>query len=148
MHANKIWLTFLAAITLAVMWFSWDALTQMRRYYSLQQKTTLLNAEWGLVKMNEESYRIGVEFSFAFEAKTYRGTEHFQKPLYPNPWAAEYGIKEREGQTNEVWFCPSHPKICSLEKKFPLKELLSALVLLGLWLYFVQLGFSIRSAAT
>lgn len=148
MHANKIWLAFLAAITLAVVVFSWDALQQMRRYYFLQQKTSLTSTEWGLVKINEESYRVGVEFSFVHQGKTYRGLEHFQKPLYPNPWAAAHGMKERETETQEVWFYPNNPKISSLEKKFPLKELLSAVVLLGLWLYFVQLGFSMRSVST
>lgn len=141
MHSNKIWLIFLAAATLAAGWFSWSAIAKVTRYYSLQQKAEISDAAWRIAKRDEENYRVEADFSFEYGGNTYRGSELFEKPLYPNPWAAEYAMKKLESETKEAWFNPRNPRFSSLERKFPLKTVIYAITLLGLWLYFVWLGF-------
>lgn len=141
MHTNKIWLGFLGAITLVVIWFTWGTVSKLSTYYSLQRNTKVVESEWSILKIDEDIYRVEASFNFIFNDQKYNGYEIFENPEYPNPWAAEQALKQMESKQWYVWFSPKNPHISSLEKYFPFKSALSTAVLWGLWIYFIWLGY-------
>lgn len=141
MHTNKVWLIFLGAITLVVIWFCWGTIDQVTHYTSLQKRTPVHDIEWEILKIDEDDYEMQADYTFKYNGNTYRSYQVFEKMILPNLWAAEYQLKEMQAKDWDVWFSPGNPKISSLEKEFPLKQVLSSITLLGLWIYFVWLGF-------
>ncbi|MEM1282783.1 MAG: hypothetical protein AAGG81_04440 [Chlamydiota bacterium] len=141
MHKNKIWLIFLGAITLVVIWFCWGTVDQFTHYYSLKAKVSVHDIHWQILKIGDEDYQIQAEYTFEYEGGAYSSLQLFEKTVFPNLWAAEYRLEKMKAKKWVVWFNPDNPKVSSLTKGFPLKQALSAIVLLGLWLYFVWLGF-------
>jgi hypothetical protein len=141
MHPNKIWLVFLASITLVVIWFSWGTVSHVMHYFSLEKKAKVIDSEWTILKIQDDQYQVQADFTFEYQEKQYRGFDIFEKPIYPNPWAAEYGVKEMKAKELFAWFYPKKPTNSSLEKHFPLKSILSSIILIGLWIYFIWVGF-------
>jgi len=141
MHKNKFWLGFLALITLTMGWFTWQTLSKTKDYFALSDLTTPSSITWSAIKMGEDHYLLSANYSFLLAKKEITKTEILTTPIYPNPWAAELAASKQEGKKWHIWYAPNDPKHASLYKHFPTKELISTIILWGVWIYFLWLGF-------
>ncbi|MEC7840263.1 MAG: hypothetical protein VX777_09525 [Chlamydiota bacterium] len=140
MHNNKIWLGFLAIMTLAVLWFTWGTAIKIYDYFSYKEYSKALNVRWKKEKIDTDHYLLTATYSFKHHGKNHEGEMLFEKPVYQNPWAAEQAITMNTAKPWRVWFSPSQPSRSTIIKKFPMKEAASTVILWGLWIYFLWLG--------
>jgi hypothetical protein len=71
----------------------------------------------------------------------YSGASVLTDEPFRNRWGAQEAITQYAAKEWRVWFDHKDPDYSSLQKKFPLKECVSAIFLWGLLLYFLWLGF-------
>lgn len=141
MHKNKIWLAFLALITLVVAWFIWGTVDKLRDYAAFTRASKTADIEWSVYSDSQNTYYLKGIFSFVDKAKKYSGETILFHESYSNPSAAERAIPQHIANNWKVWYDPDNPKNATLVKKFPTKELISTAILVGLWIYFIWLGF-------
>lgn len=140
MHSNKVWLTFLALISLVVIWFCFGAVSKLTYYYSLDTKISVNTIEWSIEEVDEDDYLLKADYTYTFEGNNFNKSLTLSHPVYPNSYAADYAKKEKERMQWSAYFSKKRPKASTLFRTFPMKSTLSALALLALWLYFVWLG--------
>ena len=68
--------------------------------------------------------------------KELSGKTLFEHRQFLNQYAAENFGKFVETQRWQVWYKESRPQLSSLEKEFPQKDLLQALLTVGVFAYF------------
>lgn len=141
MHDNKAWFLFLALITLAMAWFTWNTVGKTREFFLLSEKTEAENITWSVLKKDEEKYLLSAEYSFQAGDRQITKKETASKPVYPNPWAAEQAARKERTKNRRVWYSKNSSEHASLFKEFPTKELISAAILWALWIYFLWLGY-------
>ena len=143
MHNNPFFLALLGLIALAVLWYSGSAAYRYYRYVTLTEKTPATDITWIVKEYANDDFGIHADYNFAVGEKKIDGAYTF-KDKYYNAYAAEQQIKKYDSKRWYVWYQPSNPHHSALQKKFPTKECVSAMVLWGLFLYFLWLGFYVN----
>lgn len=141
MHRNKIWIAFLTLITFAVIWFTWGTANKLKDYLTYTASSDILDINWKIHKINEEKYDLEAVYSYKIDDKIYQNKIIINQEIYQNPWAAEQAVTQQVAKKWKAWYDPNSPTHSTIVKTFPMKELISTAVLLGLWLYFIWLGF-------
>lgn len=88
-------------------------------------------------------YALRAFYSYKYGKKSFTGKTLFRKPYYLNRASAEAEVKKLSGMQWVAYVDSHHPKVSSLEKNFPLKELFYAFCSLGIFFYFVYLKFHV-----
>lgn len=105
------------------------------RYTRLQAHTPIENIEWSVKSLSDEQFMVEAHYLFQNEKH-----DTLFNRLYRNPWAAEQAIKQNQGEHWILWYDPYNFSNQTLDKSFPVKNVVSALILIGLLLYFVLFG--------
>jgi hypothetical protein len=116
-------------------------------YFRLVAQTEAVTDHWKVVKKSSSSYPIRCIYHFEFQGKSYQGSSLLLPPHHLNRLSAEKAIIQLEKKKWKVWFDPKNPSISSLEKAYPTKKIVYALIALGVTLYFwfVETNSKIRS---
>jgi hypothetical protein len=141
MHKNKIWFAFLILITLVVIWFMWGTVGKVREYFTFTSSTQPLTIDWNVHRISDEKFYLKGIYTYQVKGKTYQGETLISEPVYQNPWAAEQFIPQQMVKNWKAWYDPNSPFDSTLVKHFPMKELISTTILVGIWIYFIWLGF-------
>lgn len=120
------------------LWFSGLALTELYTYSMLTAHTPAQSIQWSVVEASEERYLLQGTYVFFVEDAQYSGATTLQQ-RYRNAWAANQAIPEHASQQWKVWYSPTHLTHSALQKNFPFKECISALILWGIAVYFIIL---------
>lgn len=139
-HKNHYYLLFMLVLLCIVVGYSGTALWRWYGYVRLSTQTTVKQVEWRVIEQNSSSYVVAGKYQFVVKDRDYTGETEFFDDSYLNQWSAEQGMQRYQEKKWTVWYQPGNENYSSLQKKFPLKECLSALVLWGLWFYFFWLG--------
>lgn len=141
MHKNPLWLIFLAGISLVTLWFCGVAFYRVYQYSRLNGVTDATNITWSILKLDEDNYFPYAHYSYLIREKEYVGEEALKEKEYKNEWAVKESLPEITSKQWQVWYDPYSPAFSSLQRHFPLKEVVSAILLLGIVLYFFGLGY-------
>lgn len=144
MNQNVYWKALLTVIGMGTLWFTYLAISLWYGYISLDTAIMPKNIEWTVKPISEEVFYIQAEYHFQWKGNDFSGTSQLEDHSFRNSWAAEKAIDAYKKLSWPVWFSSSHPKYSSLQKNFPLKECLSALVLWGLVIYFIGLQHYVK----
>ena len=134
MHKNVPFVTLILFTIAITLWFGGQAGLKMHNYYSLTNKVELDVQKWTIEGNGSDKYRLIADYTSPIGKG--RGAIG---PIYRNPWAAEKAKERFEKQPLEAWFNPKKRQL-SINKKFPTKSVLSAVVLLSITTYFIGLG--------
>lgn len=145
MHKNFIWLCFLSLIMGAVGWFTLKTLYAVYLYMSLDAATPVESIKWQVDRLNEDRFAVKAEYMFRVKAQTYQGDTTFKNDIYWNPWTAEDALKVYSQKEWTVWYSSRDPHYSSLQKNFPLKESISAIILWVVFMYFLGLGYYVAT---
>ena len=110
----------------------------MRDYYLYLRLSVKVEAsidQWKVIKKSSSSYPIQGKYHFEFQGKTYHGASNLKPPYPLNRPSAQKMIVELE-PSRKLWIDPHNPMISSLERGFPIKKVVYALIALGVSLYF------------
>lgn len=144
MHKNTAWLLFLAFLAISTTYFTATAVHALYDYYLQTHTIQPLKIEWSYQEVGTDAYAPFATFTFPVDGTIVEGNTLLSQPLFRNEFAADEVLKELKEQPWKVWYSPSHPEHATIEKRFPIKESLSAVAVLGLFFYFVFLGFYVR----
>lgn len=148
MHTNILWRAFLIVIFAITLFYSGSALYRYYVYKSLSAVTVPKVLEWNIVKEMDARYILETAYQFVVAGKEYQGTAVWHDEIFVNEYGAQEAIEESNGKRWEVYYNPSDPEESSLQRKLPAKEGLYAMFLLGLFLYFLWLGYYAGSYKT
>lgn len=140
---NFVWLSLLILIIAASMWFVVRSGIELNHYMRLSQTAPAQIESLSLLKEGEDNFAVVLDFSFDANHQKFFGKTALKKK-YPNQWAADKSLKDLQKQSWTVWYNPKNPNEATLEKIFPFKSSLSAIILLALFLYFLCLGLYVK----
>jgi hypothetical protein len=139
-HSNRYYLAFMLILGLIVFGYTGTALWRWYGHIRLSAHVTAEKVDWSVIEKGSSSYVLDGKYHFTVNGAAYVGETIFYDDNHLNIWSAEQAVPRYAEKKWTVWYQPSDPHYSSLQKKFPLKECLSALVMWGLWIYFFWLG--------
>lgn len=137
--SKSIWGILIICIAGFIIWTSIYVLLPLWNYYRLDTPIPVSVNQWEIKKLGGSDYAVVALFSYEVKGEKYEGRTQFQKPYYPNYYAAEDQIKRFSKRAWKGWVNSKNPHIAALEKPFPYLKIFYAFVILGVLLYFVYL---------
>ena len=141
MHKNNYWLLFVCLLLLTTLWFTGKAVYRAIDYSRFSEKSKLSELSWKYEALSGESFIPIGKYAFTFKGKSYTGETALTSLTYRNAWAVQQDHQQLSKIYPQVWLDPKNPSHSTLQKMFPLKESISALIMCGLCIYFIGLGY-------
>lgn len=145
MHNNMIWRGFLLFLLAVTLWFTIDAIYLYRSYVRLRMQVPTTSIAWDVVENSSDNYTLKANYAYKVGNDTFTGSSPWDEAVYKNSWAAETQAKAYTSQPWKVWIDPTYPAHSALQKNFPLKQCVYSVVLWGIFLYFLSLGFYVAN---
>lgn len=141
MHQNLIWKGLVVVLGIVALWFTCVVVYDLIYYLRLNRTTVPSVLTWSVKELNDEQFALQANYIIKIEGSIYPGTSQLQEIPFRNAWAAEKAIPDLEKREWIVWYSSSDPQHSTLQKYFPTKEFFSAILLWGLFAYFIGLGY-------
>jgi hypothetical protein len=109
------------------------------RCLRLEDRVKASIEKWKVIEKSSSQYALRASYTFDYQGKSHRGKTTFSKPYHLNRPSAEKQANILNQKSWTAWVHPGHPEHSSLERVFPLKKCLYALMALGIYLYFIYL---------
>ena len=132
----RIWLVLLVISGGIALWFSGIALGGAWKYFRLNAFASAQVLHWQTQEISSSRYAIEAEYQFEVAGKAYKGKTIFERPQFLNRFAAENYIAINGSKSWQAWYRKGGPGFSSLEKEFPKKKCLQAVLTLGVFFYF------------
>ncbi|MCB1180957.1 MAG: hypothetical protein KDK55_02910 [Chlamydiia bacterium] len=139
MHRNAIWIAFILILCSLSTWFGINAYFALHQYFQLKESAPATIIAWKTKNVKNNRTLLLATFNFVYREHIITG-ESPVAPSFPNPWAAEKAQSYLAKKKWTAFFHPHHLDQATLQKKFPTKLSVSALVMIGLLIYFISLG--------
>ena len=140
---NSIWIIFLALVTLLALWFIVKSTLAVVAYFHYSVQVPVHIEKWTVEEIKADQFALRAHYTYTFNDRVYQDSG-WVGSRYPNPWAANQGLKQTEQVSREVWINPRHPEKSLIEKKFPYKKAFSAAIIVALCIYFIILGTYVK----
>jgi hypothetical protein len=132
----RLWVVLLATSGAIALWFSGLALVGVFRFSLLNDHTSAEITHWQVRELSSSRFAIEADYQFKVKEVTYHGKTKFDKPQFLNRFAAENYIATLGSRSWKTWYRESNPARSSLEREFPKKNCLHALLTIGVFAYF------------
>lgn len=139
----KIFAAIIAMVGAAALVYTWLTLHPLWINSRLDKEVPIEHLEIKPVQISPEKF--GIEATYRYLGQ--EGKQLFDDSAYLNPYGAEKGGEKLLKEVNSVWVNSRNPKESALQKSFPYKELAYALLLWGILLYFIFLGWRVGKGA-
>jgi hypothetical protein len=143
MHRNPVWLGFLLLFALVTAWYAGDAIYKIYRYDQLTASVEPSTINLEVVTNGSGRYYYKGIYTVEIDSQTYSGSEQLLQPIFRNQASAEALLQEYLNDPWVVWYAPNNPLHSTIQKNYPLKELIYGLALVALFCYFLWLGFKV-----
>jgi uncharacterized protein DUF3592 len=130
------WFAILAVAGGVVLWFGGMACFELWGYFRLKSFAPAQVERWE-IKESSAKYFLEGTYKYEVDGKLYEGRSRLKEPSFLNRLSAEEELKRWEGVRWSVWYNPSAPQVSSLQKLFPYKRVIYAVLSLGLFVYFL-----------
>jgi hypothetical protein len=140
------WLLLFLGI--APCYFTFSVLTSFVAYSKLKALAPVQITEWRVVQKGSSSFAIEAAYTFEAKGKAFQGKTLFAKPYHLNLPSAERQVKEFSTRSWSVWYSPTDPSFSALERNLPVKKIVYAVMALGVFGYFLALGFLRQNSHT
>lgn len=138
MIKRLLWLrVVLLSITgLITCWFAVLAIDEGWTYLRLDARVPARVQKWDIKMISSSHYALLARYRYSVNGQEFTGETLLSSPRYPNQYAAEIDLKTRQSEEISVWYQKRHPAFSSLQKRFPKKELINAILTFGVFIYF------------
>jgi hypothetical protein len=133
----RLWLILLMISGAIALWFSGIAAGGIWQFFCLNAQTSVKILNWQVCELTSSRFALEADYQFELNGVTYDGKTIFENPQFLNRFAAENYMRINGSQSWKTWYWTSHPTYNSLEKEFPRKQCLHALLTLGVFVYFL-----------
>jgi hypothetical protein len=132
----RLWVALLALSSTIALWFSAIALNNLFNFALLNAETPAQITQWQVREISSSRFAIEADYTFQVHGVPYQGKTKFEDPQFLNRYAAETHIRVMDSKSWKTWYRDSNPTRCNLEKEFPKKSCLQALLTVGVCAYF------------
>jgi hypothetical protein len=132
----RLWVALLIVSGGIALWFSGIALSGFWKFTRLNTKTTATVFKWQVRHLSSSRFAIEAEYRYEINGNIYESKTIFESPLFLNRYTAENHVKFFESRRWQTWYSEGSPHLSSLEREFPEKQCLHALVTVGVFAYF------------
>lgn len=132
----KLWLVLLIISGGIALWFSGVVSVELWKFLRLNAHTQATISNWDVRDLSSSRFAIEANYRYEINGVVYSGKTIFEKPQFLNRFAAENHVKQLEAKRWHTWYRESNPTLSSLEREFPQKKCLQALLTLGVFVYF------------
>jgi hypothetical protein len=132
----RLWVTLLVVSGVIALWFSEIAAVGMWKFFRFNAQVPAKVLNWQVKELSSSRFAVEAEYRFEVNGDSYSGKTIFKNPQFLNRFAAENYMKINGAKSRETWYRPGNPKHNTLEKEFPQKQCLQALLTLGVFIYF------------
>ena len=140
MKVNKLFFLLGALVSLVALWFVFFACKDVIRYALLNERAPACQLQWQVEEDSASCYYVRAHYRFSLKDKEYSGETLFLKAAFPNVFAARSAVAQLQRESWTVWYNKSHPTNNSLQKLFPFKSCIRALLTVALSMYFFALS--------
>lgn len=120
----------IAAVLLFALFYLVRAYSGLTTYYFTTDETIAERVEWRIAEGSWGRYYLEGEYRFQWEGKEYSGSTIMREPVFLNRKSAEEWTRKLSKDAPAIFFDKSHPERSTLERKIPMKEIVSAALLL------------------
>ena len=135
-HMYKLWLVLLIVSGGIALWFSGIALVGLWDFTQLDARTPATVLKWEIQDLSSSRFAIAADYRYEVKGASYNGKTVFENLQFLNRFAAENQVKQIEDKRWEAWYSQCNPFHSSLEREFPQKQCLQALLTVGVFAYF------------
>ena len=135
-HLYRLWVTLLVLSGAIALWFSGNALVGVWNYARLNAKTSAEVIHWQVRELSPSHFSLEADYQFTVQGVVYRGKTIFETPRFLNRYAAESYVITLDAKRWRMWYKQSDPTYSSMEREFPKKNCLQALLTVGVFAYF------------
>lgn len=132
----RLWAILLVISGGIALWFLCMAVGSAWKYVRLNDKAVVNAVQWQVKEITSSRFALEGDYQFEVDGKQYSGKTLLEKPQFLNRFAAENYMAIQGSKTWETWYRKSKPQSNSLERDFPKKKCLQAVLTLGVFLYF------------
>jgi hypothetical protein len=132
----QLWVILLVISGAIALWFSGIAVGGMWKFFGLSAQTPVKVLKWQVRELTSSRFALEADYQFEIDGVTYSGKTIFERPQFLNRFAAENYMRINGSKSWNTWYRTGNPKSNSLEKEFPQKQCLHALLTLGVFIYF------------
>ncbi len=135
-HFYRLWLILSVISGAIALWFFGIAANDMWKFFRLNAQSSVKILNWQVCELNSSRFALEACYQFELEGVIYHGKTIFEKPQFLNRFAAENYMRINGSKSRTTWYRTSNPAHNSLEKEFPQKRCLHALLTVGVFIYF------------
>jgi hypothetical protein len=129
----------LCVVAGAALWLTGNALYKLWRYAALTACVEAAVSDWR-VEERGSVFVMTAQVSYSWKEKVYGGRRAFEEPRYLNLPSAEQALRQWEGrEVLTIWVDPKKGSRSEFQKFFPLKQLIYALISLGIAGFFTAM---------
>jgi len=121
---------------LIALYFIAEVLSSGYQYVRLNERTRAQNVVWEVQMRSVSHYVLAAHYTYHVDGQEFTGMTRFKTPFYFNYYAAEREMRARQAEKFIAWYQKKHPTFSSLQKKFPKKECIYALLTCSVFVYF------------
>jgi hypothetical protein len=132
----KLWVVLLIISGGIALWFSGVAAVGFWTFARLDAKAAAQVSNWEIINVSSSCFALAANYRYEVQGKSHAGKTLFESPRFLNRFAAENYLKAAQTKSWETWYSSGNPAFCSLEKEFPQKQCLHALLTVGVFAYF------------
>lgn len=140
MKSNFLRWVFILIAFLAMGWYGAKGVKSYFDYRQVSLPILVDIQQLSVQEIGSDSFRISAEVAFFWNGRTIQESI-FIPTIYPNRWAAEKKIHSFQTHSNKIYINPSDPEKMLWERKFPLKQVVTSLITVVVFLYFLFLNF-------
>jgi hypothetical protein len=132
----RLWVVLLVVTGAIALWFSCSAAVASWKFVRLNAMAPAKVLHWEVKSLSSSRFAIAADYQFEVDGAIWSGKTVFEHPQFLNRYAAENQIRQLKSNSWETWYKKGNPEISSLEREFPQKSCLQALLTLGVFSYF------------
>jgi hypothetical protein len=132
----RLWVVLLCITGAISCWFVVLAMMKGWTYFRLDSQCVAQVEKWDIKMISSSNYSLHATYRYLVDGRPFTGDTLYFSLSFPNRYAAEIDLKERQSQAIHVWYQKKNPAFSSLQRRFPKKELLNAMLTTGVFVYF------------
>jgi len=132
----KFWLVLVIIVSCISLWLFGRASYDLCRYAMLN-RTAIAHVEgFSIEQTGSSRFVIKAEYSYEASGAKLKGETLFLNPYYLNRPTAERALKNWEKKQWQVFYSSWRPSFSSMQRMFPFKSCIHAVLALGVLVYF------------
>jgi hypothetical protein len=134
---QKFFLAFIVLSGILSIFFINKTFWELKKYLSLNEKTKAEVTNLEIRETKKGKFLISATYSYNVKDKKLINKTIFKKPTFLNHFAAFAFLKKRAKEDFYAWYSSKNIKNSSLEKYFPIKNFIYAIISVAIFLYFI-----------